>query len=122
VINKSDLPAAWPESEIPAAVLVSAETGTGLDDLRRRAAVAVDVELAADPPAITNIRHISLLEDAHAALTRARDATRAQNGALSEEFVLADLQQARTALEEISGRRASDDVLAHIFSRFCVGK
>jgi tRNA U34 5-carboxymethylaminomethyl modifying GTPase MnmE/TrmE len=41
---------------------------------------------------------------------------------LPEEFVLADLQQARAALEEVTGRRAPDDLLAHIFSRFCVGK
>ena len=26
------------------------------------------------------------------------------------------------ALEEISGRRATEDLLAHIFSRFCIGK
>jgi tRNA U34 5-carboxymethylaminomethyl modifying GTPase MnmE/TrmE len=36
--------------------------------------------------------------------------------------VLADLQDARTALEEIAGRRTSDDLLAHIFSKFCIGK
>jgi tRNA U34 5-carboxymethylaminomethyl modifying GTPase MnmE/TrmE len=36
--------------------------------------------------------------------------------------VLADLQDARAAFEEVTGRRTSDDVLAHIFSRFCVGK
>ena len=41
---------------------------------------------------------------------------------LPEEFVLADLQEARVALEQITGQRTSDDVLAHIFSRFCVGK
>ena len=41
---------------------------------------------------------------------------------MSEEFVLADLQDARAALEEISGRRTSDDLIAHIFSRFCIGK
>jgi len=41
---------------------------------------------------------------------------------LPEEFVLADLQDAREALEEITGRRAPDDLLAHIFARFCIGK
>jgi tRNA U34 5-carboxymethylaminomethyl modifying GTPase MnmE/TrmE len=43
-------------------------------------------------------------------------------GTLSEEFVLADLQDARVALEEVSGRRAPEELLAHIFSRFCIGK
>ena len=30
--------------------------------------------------------------------------------------------RARDALEEVSGRRTSDDVLAHVFEKFCVGK
>ena len=33
-----------------------------------------------------------------------------------------DLAGARAALEEVSGRRAPEDVLEHIFARFCVGK
>ena len=66
---------------------------------------------------ITNVRHIALLERAHAAIQRALDAIRSAGGALSEEFVLADLQDARAACEEIAGRRASEDLLAHIFSR-----
>ncbi len=53
---------------------------------------------------------------------RARAAASAEGGALSEEFVLADLGDARTALEEVNGRRLPDDLLAHIFSRFCIGK
>jgi tRNA U34 5-carboxymethylaminomethyl modifying GTPase MnmE/TrmE len=32
------------------------------------------------------------------------------------------LQDARAAFEEISGHRTPDDVLKHIFSRFCIGK
>jgi tRNA U34 5-carboxymethylaminomethyl modifying GTPase MnmE/TrmE len=36
--------------------------------------------------------------------------------------VLADLQEARAALEEVTGKRASDDLLTHIFERFCIGK
>ncbi len=53
---------------------------------------------------------------------RARAAALADGGSLSEEFVLADLQEARAALEEIAGERAPDELLSHIFTRFCIGK
>jgi tRNA U34 5-carboxymethylaminomethyl modifying GTPase MnmE/TrmE len=69
------------------------------------------------------VRQIALVERANAALARARAAALADDGAsLSEEFVLADLSDARAALEEISGRRAPEDLLEHIFSKFCIGK
>jgi tRNA modification GTPase len=68
------------------------------------------------------LRHIALLERAYDSVSRARAAAGADGARLSEEFVLADLQEARAALEEISGRRTPDDVLAHIFARFCIGK
>ena len=119
VSNKTDLPAAWDD---PDAVGVSARTGAGLEELRRRIVEALDVDLLRDRPAITNIRHITLVERAHQALGRARAAALAEGGAMSEEFILADLSVAREALEEISGRRAPEDLLAHIFSRFCIGK
>jgi tRNA modification GTPase len=101
---------------------VSARTGEGLEALRAGLARALDVETRKDPPVITNLRHVSLLERAYAAMARAHAAAGAEGAALSEEFVLADLQDARGALEEISGRRTTDDVLAQIFARFCIGK
>ena len=122
VINKSDLPAAESPDQFPHAVLVSAVTGAGLDELRRRIAASLDVDLLADRPSITNVRHIALVQRAHDALTRARSAALSDGGMLPEEFVLADLQEARVAFEQVNGQRTSDDVLAHIFSRFCVGK
>jgi tRNA modification GTPase len=118
VANKADLPAAWTDAR---AIAVSATTGAGLDVLRRAIAAALDCDVQRDRPAITNMRHVALVDRAHRALTRARNAVSA-DASLSEEFVLADLADARTALEEISGRRATDDLLAHIFARFCVGK
>ena len=101
-------------------VAVSARTHEGLAELRQ----AIVRELTAsesllDPPAITNARHVSLLEEARAAIERGR--TAALNTA-PEEFIAADLQQARERLDEIVGRRTSDDVLRHIFERFCIGK
>lgn len=121
VVNKCDLDAAWIDGP-ERAVRVSARRGTGMDALRQAMARALDVEPTRDSPAITNVRHLALVERGRAAVARARDAVAAAGGLLSEEFVLADLQDARGALEEISGRRTPDDVLAHIFERFCIGK
>ena len=102
---------------------VSSATGAGLEALRRAMTTALgSAAPARDRPAITNVRHLALVQRADEALRRARDAAAADGGALSEEFILADLQEARAALEEISGRRATDALLEHIFSRFCVGK
>jgi len=118
VSNKTDLGGERRPDFVP----VSARTGEGLDAVRAGIARAIDVESLDDPPAVTNLRHVALLERAYDALSRARAAAGAGGTALSEEFVLADLQDARAALEEISGRRTPDDVLAHIFARFCIGK
>ena len=119
VANKADLPPAWRDD---AAVSVSAKSGAGIDELRRRILLALDADSWRDCPAITNLRHVALVERAHAALSRARAAVCGADGCASEEFVLADLTDARSALEEISGPRASGDLLEHIFSRFCIGK
>jgi tRNA modification GTPase len=83
---------------------------------------ALDAEPLRDRPEITNMRHVALVERADVALRRARSAARGEGVALPEEFVLADLQEARAALEEITGKRAPEDLLAHIFARFCIGK
>jgi tRNA modification GTPase len=115
---------------------VSALTNAGFDDLRAAILRALEAGTERDRPEITNVRHIGLLERAAAALGRAATAAaggggrgRRQGGpasvavgALSEEFVLADLQDARAVLEEITGRRTAEDVLTRIFERFCIGK
>jgi tRNA modification GTPase len=103
-------------------VMVSAVTGQGIDTLKRRIVEALDIDVTSDPPELTNVRHIALVERAHEALLSARLAAGGSEESMPEEFVLADLQRARAALEEISGRRAAGDLLEHIFSRFCVGK
>ena len=78
--------------------------------------------MAADTPAVTNVRHIDLLQRASASLLEAHSSIVAAGDTLPEEFVLVDLQDARRLLEEISGVRTPDDVLIHVFSRFCIGK
>lgn len=121
VINKIDLPASWHRGSLAIdGIEISTVTSEGLDDLRHEIARALGVEEELrDAPAITNVRHVRSLEQCAEALRRAGEA--AADGA-SEEFVLADLQSARQILEEITGRRTTDDLLAHIFQRFCIGK
>jgi tRNA modification GTPase len=126
--NKSDLPSAWTRPPLDPRVeeevlALSVRTGAGLDELVRRITDSVaGRDTLRDEPLVTNVRHAALLAEARDATARARDAVRASGGALSEEFLLADLQDAQARLQEITGRRTSDEILRHIFERFCIGK
>ena len=119
VASKADLPAVW-HHDTHAALRVAAATGEGLDLLRDAIARGLGLgESHRDTPAITNIRHVDLLERARIALGRARTAAAAGT---PEEFVAADVTEARGRLEEITGHRTADDTLHAIFDRFCIGK
>ena len=121
VANKVDLPAAWDTArDAPDAVLVSATSGEGLEDLRRAMGLRLaESEGTRDAPAITNVRHVELVGRARLALERAAAAAR---GKTPEEFVLTDLNAARGALEEVTGVRGADETLSAIFAKFCIGK
>jgi tRNA modification GTPase len=101
-------------------VRVSATTGAGMDDLRS----AIVTTLAGDDewrdtPMVSNQRHLLCAETARDAVGRASAAI---DAGATEEIVLAELADAREALEALTGRRTTDDMLAHIFSHFCIGK
>ncbi len=99
---------------------VSVRTGEGIDALVSALSSALGAgESFRDRPTITNVRHAALLEGARASLVRA---TAALDQGISEEFPLLDLQEAANALQEIRGRRTSEDLLRHIFEKFCIGK
>ncbi|HEY6362972.1 MAG TPA: tRNA uridine-5-carboxymethylaminomethyl(34) synthesis GTPase MnmE [Vicinamibacterales bacterium] len=124
--NKSDLMGRVSEARrareggSPPDVSVSAKTGEGL--ARLRSAIACRLtgsESLRDTASVSNVRHIALLQQARASLTAG---CAASAGGAPEEFVLADLQAARARLDEVVGTRTSDDVLRHIFERFCIGK
>ena len=124
VLSKSDLAPAWTAADagLPAGdvIAVSSITGAGVDALTGRiAGVLTAREDLRDPPLISNIRHLALVQDARDSVARAAQAL---TDGVTEELVLIDLGRARTALEEITGRRTVDDLLIHIFTRFCIGK
>lgn len=120
--NKIDLPPALPLEPLDPieAVAISATTGAGLEKLIAAIGKALGTsEPTRDHPQVTNVRHAVLLERAKDALVRASTALESK---VSEEFPLLDLQEASAALQEITGKRTSDDLLRHIFERFCIGK
>ncbi len=122
VWNKIDLPPSQPLEPLDPieTVAISATTGAGIDRLINAIGAALGTgEALRDRPQITNVRHAVLLDRAREALTRAATALESK---VSEEFPLLDLQEAGAALQEITGRRTSDDLLRHIFERFCIGK
>ena len=91
---------------------VSAKTGEGLDELKRR---IVALSGAREGAAITNERHIKALENARAALLHARTAHELT-------LVATDVRDALHHLGAITGRDVDADLIDRIFSRFCVGK
>ncbi len=132
VVNKRDLAPAWdaalarpnsPDRSIgdSPVLRVSAVTGEGIIDLRQAVGCQLTGgELLRDTAAISNVRHINLLEKARTHLGVAYEA--AKTGTMPEEFLLIDLQAARAQFEEVIGRRTTEDVLRHIFEKFCIGK
>ena len=91
---------------------VSAKTGEGLDELKRR---IVALSGAREGAAITNERHIKALENAREALLHARTAHELT-------LVATDVREALHHLGAITGRDVDADLIDRIFSRFCVGK
>ena len=68
---------------------------------------------------ITNLRHETLLRESLGSLQQARNAV--ENG-IPHEMLLLDLYAALQGFDQITGATTVDDILANIFSHFCIGK
>jgi tRNA modification GTPase len=124
-VNKFDLPAQLGNEELARLTgsdciqHVSAKTGEGILQLKRSLRDLL-VGAALDAPiVITNVRHRSALDRSALALERVA-ASLGENYA--PEFVALDLNEARVALEEITGMIQNEDILERIFADFCIGK
>ena len=105
-----------------AGVAVSTVTGQGLSALRTELARAAFTSLAGRgdvEPVVTRARHRAALERA---LAEVREFGGARGAGLEAAVAATHLRAAVTALEEIIGVVAPDDVLGRVFSTFCVGK
>lgn len=121
VANKADRPSAA-DGERDADLIVSATTSSGIDALAAHVGGRLSAAEAPEDVLVTSARQQALLAGARASLAHAAAALDALGDDLPEEFLAADVERAQGALEELVGRRAPDDLLAEIFSRFCIGK
>ena len=105
---------------VQATARVSAETGTGIGDL---ATVVAQTLLAGSPltgsALVTNPRHRDALARARGEL---QDVIAGLERGLPIDLAAVHLTVAVQALGEITGESVNEDLLAEIFSRFCIGK
>jgi tRNA modification GTPase len=68
---------------------------------------------------VTNLRHYQGLKQTDEALSRVLTG---MDSSITGDFLAMDIRQALHYLGEITGQVTTDDLLANIFSKFCIGK
>ena len=127
VLNKDDLvPGHAQAVSIPAdlprpaaAVWVSALNGTGLEDLADAVTALFPEGDVPDGSVLTNARQQESALRARRAISRAAEAL---ESGMTPDVVLTDAEEALSALGELTGRTAGEEIVSRIFQRFCVGK
>jgi tRNA modification GTPase len=100
---------------------ISTVSGAGMDEfLVELDRLVKSRYLGTDQSAmVVNLRQRDALRESEVALGQAIETLRA---GFSEEAVAVDLYRAAGALAALTGAVATDDILAEIFSKFCIGK
>ena len=100
-------------------ISVSVKTGQGIDTLKQHLLSLVGHDAQVEGAFIARRRHLDALNSAKeaslAALARLREAD-------MPELAAEELRQAQLALDSVTGRFDSEDLLGQIFGSFCIGK
>ena len=129
-VNKADLPGYTLPARTPSTgphslttVALSAKTGRGLDRLEEVLAALAEAAFPLAGQAagqlLTNQRQTDAVRRALEAVARAGQALAA---GVTPDALLTDVEEALTALGELTGRTVREDITQRIFERFCVGK
>jgi tRNA modification GTPase len=109
----------WMERH-PDFVLISASNKTNIQELKDKILSHFQVRsVKTGDVMVTNIRHYQNLLQTYEALQRVLDSMD-QN--ITGDFLAMDIRQSLHFLGEITGQITSEDLLANIFSKFCIGK
>ena len=121
LINKSDLGSSVEPRDLPfmQVIPICAKTHEGLDLL----AVLVDEMFEGTAPCdgsiLTNARQYSAISRAYDSMQSALHGLKL---GLTPDAVLTDIEEAMSAMGEVTGATVREDITARIFERFCVGK
>ena len=116
VFNKDDKPHAKDDRE---GIFVSAKTGEGIERLKKEIVDRViGGEIDFSGNIVTDSRHYDALKRAYFSLTQAKEGFDEEPA----ECLLVDMRDAYSALGEITGSTADENIVNAIFSKFCLGK
>ncbi len=118
VYNKADATTA--RAADASAVVLSARTGEGLDELRARLLALAGWHAVPEGLFIARSRHVEALRSTREHLGLAQEQAVSHEPAL--DLLAEELRLAQQALGAITGEFSADDLLGEIFSRFCIGK
>ncbi|MDE6107571.1 MAG: GTP-binding protein [Oscillospiraceae bacterium] len=123
VWTKADLPSApipVVNMALPPVAEISAKTGQGLNKLGELVAqIFPQRETGEGAALLTNTRQAQAVSRAKEGVERALSAL---EGGVTPDALLTDVEEALSALGELTGKTVREDVTARIFERFCVGK
>lgn len=116
VFNKDDKPHAKDDRE---GIFVSAKTGEGIERLKKEIVDRViGGEIDFSGNIVTDSRHYDALKRAYFSLTQAKEGFDEEPA----ECLLVDMRDAYSALGEVTGSTADENIVNAIFSKFCLGK
>lgn len=108
------------QEKIPDRIYISAKNDDGISDLENKLVEAANIpQIGEQDVIITNIRHYEALQNS---LTSIRRVINGIHNGLSGDFLSQDIRECMHYLGEITGQISTDEILANIFSQFCIGK
>lgn len=124
LLNKQDLPPVVEQEELagfPHVVWLSAKDGEGVHRLEElvRKLFLQGIEGLAQGEIVTNARQRECLLRADQHVNQALEAL---ESGMPFDLITIDLEDAISALGEITGETASESIIGDIFARFCLGK
>jgi tRNA modification GTPase len=99
-------------------ISISAKLGIGIEDLKKQILSKAKIKKQSDNM-LTNLRHYEHLIKANDALNEVLNGL---DLGITGDFLAQDIRLSLHHLGEITGTITTDDLLANIFSKFCIGK
>lgn len=101
-------------------VFISASNKTNIQELKEKILSHFQIRsVKTGDVLVTNLRHYQNLQQTYDALQRVLDS---MEQGITGDFLAMDIRQSLHNLGEITGSITTEDLLANIFSKFCIGK